>query len=254
MAVARGPTPSPTSGGSVRASAGRLGRAAADASGAAHASARCERACEVLGQLASARRARRPVTGCANASRAACRNCRRSPYSPAVPYCGIAAHRMADRRHVDADLVRAPGLERDPQQRRRRQQALELEVRPGLARLCRCRSTSAPGRADRGRSARRSCRSAPPGGRRPAPGTRAAAGARTSSAFSARWTASLLATTSSPEVSRSSRCTIPARQTSSPPAAPSGRAPARASRSGGRAPGGPPRRRGLSTTSRYSSS
>ena len=33
-------------------------------------------------------RAPRPVNGWRNSSRAACRNCRSRPYSPAVPYCG----------------------------------------------------------------------------------------------------------------------------------------------------------------------
>ncbi len=83
----------------------------------------------------------------------------------------------------------------------------------------RCRSTSARGRAGGARSGRRSCPCAPADGRRPAPGTRAAAARRPAAAFSARWTASFLATTSRPEVSRSSRCTIPARHGSSPPAA-----------------------------------
>ena len=41
----------------------------------------------------------------------------------------IAAHGMADRQQVDADLVRAPGLQPHAQQRRARQRAVDLEVR-----------------------------------------------------------------------------------------------------------------------------
>ena len=78
------------------------------------------------------------------------------PVQTARPVLAVAADRMADRRHVDADLVRAPGVQHDPQQRRVPAAPLELEVRARLARLGRCRSTSASGRGGGGRSARRS--------------------------------------------------------------------------------------------------
>ena len=44
---------------------------------------------------------------------------------------GVAEHRMADRQQVRADLMRAPGLQPDAQQRAVRQRALDLEVRDG---------------------------------------------------------------------------------------------------------------------------
>ncbi len=132
---------------------------------------------------------------------------------------GVAADRVADRLQVDADLVRAAGLQAHAQQRRAaRSAALDLEVRDRRRAARRCRSTCACARAGRGRSAPRSCPSAPAGGPRRARGTRGSIARAGSEAFSARCTSSLLATTSSPEVSRSRRCTIPARQSSSPPA------------------------------------
>ena len=117
----------------------------------------------------------------------------------------------------------------DPQQRRSRAARARARSGSGPRGGRRCRSTSAPGRGGRGRSGRRSCPCGPRAGPRRARGTRGAARARRSSAFSARWTSSFLATTSRPEVSRSSRCTIPARHGS--PAA----GPARGQRLGQRA-------------------
>ena len=55
--------------------------------------------------------------------------------------------------------------------------------------------------------------------RPPAPGTRAAPRARAAAPAAPRGPASVLATTSRPDVSRSRRCTIPARSGSAPPAA-----------------------------------
>ena len=48
---------------------------------------------------------------------------------PGRPVLGVADHRMADRLQVDADLVRAAGLEAHAQERRARQRLLDLEVR-----------------------------------------------------------------------------------------------------------------------------
>ena len=101
-----------------------------------------------------------PPAGCTNISFAACRNWRASPIrspQPAPPYCRSPQTGMADRGQVDADLVRATGLERDAQQRRARQAA---RSRSGCAprAACRWRSSAPCGRGGRGRSARRSCR------------------------------------------------------------------------------------------------
>ena len=75
-----------------------------------------------------------PVTGCSNASRVACRNWRSQPEAPGGAVLGVAAHRVSDRLHVHADLVGAPGLEPQAQQRAVRERALEREVRARLAR------------------------------------------------------------------------------------------------------------------------
>jgi hypothetical protein len=114
--------------------------------------------------------------------------------------------------------------------------------RTGSRRACRRpRPRTGAGPGGHGRSAPRSV----PGGRRGPPGQRdVAAGhlASRSAPTSAACASSVLATTSSPEVSRSSRCTMPGR--SSPPAGARGiPAPTSASTrvpSGGRARGGPP--------------
>ena len=165
----------------------------------------------------------------------------------------VAAHRVLDGGQVDPDLVGATGVQDHPQQRRAR----------GA-----CRSISKCVRASRGSSvsidmSTRSWRWRPIGasivpvraGGRPSTSARYSRCSRcaASSALSARCTSSDLATTSSPEVSRSSRCTIPARYGSSPPAArPASawaRVPVRCPRAGCTT-----RPAGLSTTSRWSSS
>ena len=65
-----------------------------------------------------------PSAGCANARRAACRNWRRRPIcAPGDAVHGIAEHRMADRREVHADLVRAARLQLQAQQARARRAA-----------------------------------------------------------------------------------------------------------------------------------
>ena len=92
---------------------------------------------------------------------------------PASPYSGSPRDRVADRLQVDADLVRAPGLEAHAQQRRVGQRLLDLEVGDRLARLVGVGREPRAVRGGRGRSARRSCRCAPAGGPRRARGTRA---------------------------------------------------------------------------------
>ena len=86
-------------------------------------------------EAATRRRPPPPVSGCANRSRCACRNWRSSPRSPLTPYCGSPGHGKVDRSEVHADLVRAPGLERDVEERVLRQGLHDLEVRHRLARL-----------------------------------------------------------------------------------------------------------------------
>ena len=114
-----------------------------------------------------------PVTGCAKASRAACRNWRSRPRRPRRPVLGVADDRVIDGLQVGADLVGAPGLQAHAQQRGARQRLLDLEVRHRRARIVgvgrhpRAHAPVAPQRA------RRSCRCAPAGAPRPAPGTRA---------------------------------------------------------------------------------
>ena len=217
--LARGPNlPSPTSGGSVRNVGGAAwtGRPV-DAS--CSAAARERERSQVRGQRRAhvdrppghRVREREPLRRAGTGARA--RSAR------AAPYCAVAAHRMADRRQVDADLVGAAGLEHRPAAAPPSAAARSISKwvracarRVGVDRHQRpVAPVAADRRVDRPRPRRRVAR-------RPAPGTRGAAAARASSAFSARWTASFLATTSSPEVSRSSRCTIPARHGSSPPA------------------------------------
>ena len=75
------------------------------------------------------------------------------------------------------------------------------------------------GAGGRGRAARRSCPMRDGG--RPSTSARYSRviARRCSAAFSARWVGSSRATTSSPDVSRSRRCTIPGRSASSPPPA-----------------------------------
>ena len=113
---------------------------------------------------ARTRRSPRPSTGCANASRAACRNCRSSPNCPAVPYWGSPHTGWPIAARCTRIWWVRPVSSVDPQQRRGRQQALDLEVGPRLARLVgvdRHQRAVAPVSA---RSGRRSSRSAPAGG------------------------------------------------------------------------------------------
>ena len=56
------------------------------------------------------------------------------PEAPARAVIGVAAHGMADRAQVHADLVRTAGLEAQPQQRRTGERALESEVRARASR------------------------------------------------------------------------------------------------------------------------
>ena len=140
--------------------------------------------------------------------------------APGPPYCGSPQHRVADRRHVDADLVGAPGLERRlaaaSPAAAARSSSKWVRASRGVVGVDReqhaVAAVAADRRVDRARARvgmpvhqRQVLASQPP--RRPA--APSARGGR----------ASLLATTSSPEVSRSRRCTIPARHGSSPPAA-----------------------------------
>ena len=76
--------------------------------------------------------------------------------------------------------------------------------------------SSASGPAGAGRSAPRSRSGSRRGGPRPAPRRCAGPGARRSPSPSRRWARSVLATTMSPEVSRSSRCTMPGRPSAPP--------------------------------------
>ena len=129
-----------------------------------------------------------------------------------VAVLGIAAHRVADRLQVHADLVGAPRVQAQAQQRGVPERALEREVG---ARLARAASPPTAMRV-RTRGSRPIGASivpcAPAGGPRRAPGTRARSAARRARACSSA--VSLLASArrrAGPEVSRSRRCTIPAR-------------------------------------------
>ena len=116
-----------------------------------------------------------PVIGCSNASRAACRNWRSKPVEPGRSVLGVAADRVADRRHVNPDLVGAAGVEHDSQERRRAAAAARSRSGSAPPGARRCRSTSEPARGDDGRSERRSSPSAPAGGPRRARDIRGAA-------------------------------------------------------------------------------
>ena len=161
-----------------------------------------------------------PVRGWLNISFAACRNCRVRPSPPALaaPVLRVARRPVADRRQVRADLVRAAGLE---------------PARAAVSWRAVARSTSKRVTAARAVAARRYHRAA----RAIAPDRRVdrplsesgwpVTSARYSRAHLARlellasaaWASSVFATTSSPDVSRSSRWTMPARSGSGPPAA-----------------------------------
>ena len=187
------------------------------------------------------------VSGCLNIKFARVQELARQAEPPAAvapPYARVAAHRMADRREVGADLVGAAGLEPHAQQRGARQRLHDLEVGDRAAGACRCASTStvrvAAVAADR-RVDRAAAASGRPVDERQVLALRPRA--RGSAPAARGGPPRTCATTSSPEVSRSRRWTIPGRSGSAPPARRGRPAPARASPVGGRAPGAPPRRR-----------
>ena len=179
---------------------------------------RCERRGEVVRQRRARRRPRAPVTGMREREPRGVQELAREPVAARRAVLGVAGDRMPDRQQVRADLVRAARLEPHAQQRVVRQRPLDLEVRDRLARLVRVGRdprAHAPVAAER-----RVDRAAPR--RRAALDQRQVlahelARAR-AAALSAAWTGSERATTSRPDVSRSSRCTMPARSGSSPPA------------------------------------
>ena len=114
-----------------------------------------------------------PVIGCVNASRAAWRNCRSRPSSAGSPVHRVAGDRQVDRGEMHADLMRAPGLEGDAQQRMAWQQLFDLEMRDRIARRVgveRVPQRVVPVAPDRRLD---QCRAATAGGRRRARGTRA---------------------------------------------------------------------------------
>ena len=123
----------------------------------------------------------------------------------------VADDRMADRRHVDADLVRPAGLERHAQERPLRRASTSSKCVTasrgalGVERLPRA------ARAGRARSRPRSARSATAAARARAPGTSRRIRRRRSWAWSRRSVSSSRATSRRPDVSRSRRWTIPAR-------------------------------------------
>ena len=169
---------------------------------------------------ASATSTRLPVTGCANASRAACRNWRAQPVPrPASPYSGSPTTGWPMASRCARIWCVRPVSSRTRSSVVARQRPLDLEVRDGAARLVRVgrharahAPVAAERRVDRAPARRRAAVDE----RR---GTRARARAARAASLSAACTGSLRATTSRPEVSRSSRCTMPARSGSSPPAA-----------------------------------
>ena len=136
---------------------------------------------------------------------------------PARAVLRIAAHRMADGAQMHADLVRAPGLEAQAQQRAARKRPLEREMGSGLARA---RATDRHARAHaRVTADRRLDRPERAGGRPSTSATYSRSISRLArSSCRRRSASSLRATIRSPEVSRSSRCTIQ-RAPVSPPAA-----------------------------------
>ena len=132
----------------------------------------------------------------------------------------VADDRQVDRREMDADLVHPPCLERDAQQRVIRPEPLDFEMRDRLARRVRVERDAgrivavAPDRrldASRGASA---------AGRGRARGRFVRARGSRTSADSRSCASCDRATTISPEVSRSSRWTMPVRPGSPPPTTP----------------------------------
>ena len=159
---------------------------------------------------------RSPVTGWSNAIRHECRNGRVRPRRgrvvPAAPVRAVPEDRVADRAQVHADLVGPAGARRRLEQRRAGQPLADLEPRLGRPALAvgprRC---ARPG--GRGARRRRTCRAPPGRGRAPGSGVRPRGAA--SSRASASCASSVFATSISPDVPASSRCTMPGR--SGPP-------------------------------------
>ena len=112
--------PSPTSGGPARFYSSLPARASAAARSAGS------------GERTSTGA---PVTGCGNASRAACRNWRASPWRPGAPYSGSPATGWPMASRCARIWCVRPGLEPHAQQRVVRERALDLEVRDRLARV-----------------------------------------------------------------------------------------------------------------------
>ena len=166
----------------------------------------------------------------------------------------IPGDRKVDRGEVDADLVRPTGLEPDVEEGMLGKGLDDLEPGHRLAAARPCRASAWSGRGDRDRWRRRCARCASAAALARARGT----GARPRDDVSrpeARTNASSeRATTSSPEVSRSSRWTIPGRSGSSPPAAPRPRSCAASVPVDVPAPAWTVMPAGLSTTTRCSSS
>ena len=207
-----------------------------------------------------------PVAGWSKRNAEAWRNGRRSSDSgqrPAPAVDVVADHRVADGGQVDPDLMGPTGLERDGEEgcrMGRREAPLDPVAGPGRVRPCRWTAIRVGTRADRPMGASTTPLSRSTSRRAPVPGRSARPGDRPSWATRATRAGSVRATTISPEVPRSRRCTMPGRSASAPPwpATPSGRGtgprspctsvPVRCP-----APGWTTRPAGLSTTTTWSS-
>ena len=179
-----------------------------------------------------------PVNGCAKLEARGVQELASQPVAVRRAVLAVAARPGArSPAKCDADLVGSPGLQAHAQQRVLGQRLARARSGCGPRAGRRCRSTSACAdaavaaerRVDRAAARRRH---AP----RPAPGTRARSAAPRAPPSGARCASSLLATTSSPEVSRSRRWTIPGRH-ASPPAAPHAASASTACRCGARPAG-----------------
>ena len=194
------------------------------------------------------RDARTPAASACSAWR-----CMPSAGAPAVQR--VADQRVAARRQVDADLVRAAGVQRAAQ-------------RAAAVVACRGSSTSVRAglpRGDHRHAHARCCGSRPIGAsmlqrrppaprRGPAPGTRAAPRARRSRAPAPSSRRSVLPTTIRPQVSLSSRCTMPARGSAPRRGSRASRPLSKRARPVARPPDAPPGRPACRCTSRCSSS
>ena len=178
------------------------------------------------------------MIGCSKVRRVACRNWRSRPWRPAGAVLGVAGDRVVDGGEMDADLVGSAGIEAGSKQGVCRQQLDHLEVGARLA-----RAGAPTALRVRRRRWRPSGASIGAAARVELPSTRAdVLACRPPLALDLRRegrmrVARCARPPSGPEVSRSSRCTIPGRSASPPP-----RRPRRASRRGsaccGTAPGG----------------